>query len=254
VNNTAGGFFLSNQLDCDLKKGDKFKKNDILAQDKHFFTNSKLNGPSFNIGSFQKVACMSTSSTFEDGTFITNKLSQDMSSDIVYEKPVVIGKNANVDQIVKVGDRVTIGDSLISFEQSFEEGTLNAFLSNVGKELKEEIKNLGKTKVKAKVSGIIVDIKMYCTVELEELSPSLRKLVQAYYTDIKKAQTLVSKYDKSEGIYKAGILFNEPTAKVDASKDGKVKGVEVNEGVYIIFYLKYNDIMGVGDKVTCLLV
>ena len=233
-----------------MKKGDKFKKNDVIAQDRHFFTSSKLSGTAFNIGSFQKVACMSTASTFEDGTFITEKLSQDMSSEIVYEKPVVLGKNSNVQHMVKIGDPITTGESLISFEQSFEEGSLNSFLSSVGKEMGEEIKNLGRTVVKAKVTGEIVDIKLYCASDLEELSPSLKKIVSEYYTSIKKANAMVSKYDKSDSIYKAGILFNEPTDKVDTGRDGKVKGVEINDGVYIIFYLKYKDNMGVGDKIT----
>lgn len=249
VKNGAGGFYLTNQLTSDYKVGQTFKKNDILASDKKFFTDSKLHGNRFNIGSLQKVACMSAFSTYEDSTFITKKLSQEMASDIVMQKHIVLGKNANVDHIVKVGDHITVGDELIRFEMSFEDDSLNKFLSAVGDDLKEEIKSLGKTPIKSKYTGEIVDIKIYSTVELDELSPSLRKIVQGYYDRINKKKKVLNKYDNSKQTHKLGVLVNEPTAKVE-TKDGKVKGNEVGEGVLIEFYISHRDVMGVGDKIT----
>lgn len=249
VKNGAGGFFLSIQLQSNLKVGQKFKKNDILAYDKKFFSDSKLDGVRFNIGSIQKVACMSSFSTYEDSTFITKKLSEDMAADIVMQKPVTIGKNANVDYIVNIGDEIKVGDELMRFEMSFEDDTLNKFLSNIGDELQESIKSLGKTPIKSKYSGVIEDIKIYSTVDLEELSPSLQKIVSKYYAGIDKTKKLLNKYDKSESSYKMGVLLNEPTDKVE-TRDGKVKGNEVGEGVLIEFYIKYRDIMGIGDKIT----
>lgn len=231
VKNGAGGFYLPNKLVFKLKKGDKFKKDDILAYHEKFFTDSKINGNRFNIGSLQKVACMSGYATYEDSTFITKKLSIDMTSEIVMQKPVVLGKNANVDYMVKVGDEVKVGDDLIRFETSFEDDSLNKFLRSVGDELKEEIRSLGKTPVKSKYTGVIEDIKIYSTVDLDELSPSLRKIVSDYYEKINKKKKVLEKYDKNDSSFKAGILFTEPVGKVE-TKDGKVKGHEVGEGYY----------------------
>lgn len=233
----------------DLKEGDKFKKNDILARDKNFFTES-LGNTKFNIGSFQKIACMSSYTTFEDATFITNKLTEDMASEIVYQKQIQLGKNSNVDYFVKIGDTIKSGEPLIQFEQSFEEENLNKFLKNIGEELKEEIKNLGKTAIKSKVSGVVEDIKIYCTVELEELSPSLRNIVKGYYDSIKKENKIVEKYDKGSGVYKAGVLFTEPSDKTEPTRDGKVKGIMIEDGVLIEVYIKYIDRFAVGDKLT----
>jgi len=245
----AGGFFLSNQLSCNLVKGQKFKQKDILASDSHFFTDDKIHGNRFNIGSLQKVACMSTYSTFEDSAFITKKLGKDMSSDIIMQKSVALGLNSNVDYIVKIGDKVQVGDELIRFEVSFDDDALNKFLDSIGTELKEDIKSLGKTPIKTKYSGEVVDIKIYSTVDPEELSPSLRKIVLEYYTRINKKKNILNKYDKSESIFKCGILMNEPTKKIE-SKDGKVKGSVVDQGVLIEFYVKYNDVLGIGDKLV----
>lgn len=249
VKNGAGGFYLSNQLDCKLKVGQSFKKDDIIASDKNFFHYDKLNGNRFNIGSLQKVACMSTYSTYEDSSFITKKLSEDMSAKIVMQKPVVLGKNANIDYIVNVGDEVQVGDELMRFELSFEKDNLNNFLASIGEDLQEEIKSLGKTPIKSKYTGTIIDIKMYSTVDLDELSPSLRRLMTKYYDRIKKKHKVINAHDKSEAIYKMGILLNEATGKIE-TKDGKIKGNEVGEGVLIEFYIQYQDKLGIGDKIT----
>ena len=257
----AGGFFLANKLEPRFKIGDKFKKNDILAADKQFFSDDGLNGNRFNIGSLQKVACMSSYSTYEDSTFITKKISTDMAADIIMEKAVVLGVNSNVDHMVKVGDSVKVGDQLLSFDISFEDNSLNKFLANIGTELREEIKSLGKTKVSSKYTGTIEDIKIYSTVDPEELSPSLRKIVEDYWAQINKRKKFLDKYDNdgiiqnssnnsSNPTLKAGLMINEPTSKVQMSKDGKVMGHEVGAGILVRFFIKYRSTMGVGDKVT----
>lgn len=250
VKNSSSGFYISNKLDTNYKLGDKVKKNDILAYENKFFTQDGHNGNRFNIGSLQKIAIMSAYSTYEDSTFITHKMSKEMSSEIVMMKDVIIGKNANVDHMVNIGDQVHVGDILVSFETSYEDDQLNKFLASVGDELKEEIKSLGKVPIKSKYSGVIEDIKIYSSVDLKDLSPSLQKIVKAYYDKINKKKKLIEKYDKSDGIIKAGMLFNEPTGKILPTADGKLKGKEVFDGVLIEFYIKYHDSMGVGDKLT----
>ncbi len=249
VKNGAGGFYLSNQLQCDLTVGKSFKKDDIIAYDKNFFQTDKLTGNRFNIGSLQKVACMSAYFTYEDSSCFTKKLSEDMTAKIVMQKPVVLGKNANVDYIVNVGDKVQVGDELMRFEMSFKEDDINKFLASIGDDLKEEIHSLHQTPIKSKYSGTIIDIKMYSTVDLEELSPSLRRLMTKYYDRIKKKHNVINKHDKSKAIYKMGVLLNESTGKIEA-KYGKVKGNDVGEGVLIEFYIEYRDKLGVGDKIT----
>lgn len=249
VKNGAGGFYLSNQLVTKYKVGEKFKQNDVIAYDKKFFTPSDTSGVRFNIGSLQKVAVMGGYATYEDSTFITEKMSQDMAADIVMQKSVVIGKNSNIDHIVKVGDSIKVGDELLRFEQSFDDESLNSFLSNVGEELQEEILSLGKTPIKSKYSGTIEDIKIYSTVDLDDMSPSLRKVVSAHYNKIDKSRKQLDKYDNSQGAYKLGVMVNEPTEKIETA-NGKIKGSEVGEGVLIEIYIKYRDTLGVGDKIA----
>lgn len=249
VKNGAGGFHIVNRLTCDLKVGDKVKADDIMASDHNFFSKD-IFGTRFNLGSLQKVACYSGYETFEDSTLITEKMAEDMASYIVKENIKKIGKNSNIGYMVNVGDKVSVGDELLRFEQSFDENTLNSFLSSVGEELREEIKMSGQTSITSKFNGVIEDIKIYSAVELDEMSPSLRAIVQKYYAGIKKKRDQLKKYDKENPIYKCGILYTESDKKIELDNYGKIKGEECEDSVLICFYIKYRDVMGVGDKVT----
>ena len=91
--NGAGGFYLSKKMIPNYKKGDTFKKNDILAQDRDFFTNSEHFGNQFNIGTLEKIALLSSAATFEDSSYVTKQVSRDMASEIVMQKQVVLGPN-----------------------------------------------------------------------------------------------------------------------------------------------------------------
>lgn len=248
VKNGAGGFYLQNQYTCNLKLHQKVKKNDILATDSRFFSDD-LFGNRFNLGTFAKVACFACDSTFEDSSMCTEKLSKEMGSELVMESRVVLGKNVNVDYIVNVGDQIKVDEDLIRYEQSFEEESLNNFLSSVGDDLKEEIKSLGKKPVKSHYSGEIADIKIYAGSDTNEMSPSLAKIVKNYYKQTNDRLKLLDKYDKDSNTVKCGILFDEPTEKIE-DKYGKIKGEEVNDGVLICFFIKIKDYLKQGDKIT----
>ena len=247
--NGAGGFNISKTMNTNFKKGQKFEKNDILAYDDKFFSENSAFGNRFNIGSFEKVALLSSALTYEDSSYVSKKLSREMATEVVMQKQAVLGPNTNVDYMVKIGDKIQSGDELIRFERSFNEDALNSLLFNVGEDMKEDIVMSGKDKIKAKFSGVVEDIKVYCTVDMEELSPSLRRIVNDYYTKVKSKKELLEKYDKNGSVVKCNMLFNEPTGKVETN-NGKLRGAIVNDGVLIEFYIKVYDEVGVGDKIV----
>lgn len=252
VKNGGGGFWESNVLTTNLKVGDKFKENDALAWNDAFFQNNKLNGCRMNMGTLTKVAIMSTYDTHQDATFITEKLSRDAASDMCFQRSVVIGKNANVSFIAKVGDNVEIGQSLIQFDTSFDDNSLNELLSALSKDprLEDEILESSRNNIKAKTAGIIEDIKIYSTVDLDELSPSLRRIVKAYYDKINHKKKLLSKYDSDGSIVKCGMLLTETTGKVEPNKFGVIRGQKVEDSVLIEFYIKHTELLEVGSKIA----
>lgn len=251
VKNGGGGFFLSNQLQTKLKVGDKFKKDDALAWHKDFFKDDSFNGIRMNVGVLEKVALASSYDTYNDSTVITKKLATDATSSMVFCRPVVIGKNSNIYDIRKVGDHVSIGDPLISFDTSFDDTDLNKLLAHLSDENKEVLEEGSTNSIKSKYAGKIVDIKIYSTVDLPELSESLQKIVKKYYKDINDKKNFVSKYDTENGsIVKCGLLLNETTGKVEPNIYGVIKGQKVQDSVLIEFYIEHGDIMGVGDKLA----
>lgn len=250
VKNGGGGFFLSNELITELKVGDKVKKNQPLAWHKDFFKNDKFNGVRMNVGVLEKVAIMSSYDTYNDSTVITHKLANDAESEMVFCKPVVVGKNSNIYDIRQVGDHVSIGDPLISFDTSFEDADLNKMLANLSSDSRQVIEEGSVNQIKSKYAGVIVDIKIYSTVDLEELSPSMKKIVSDYYKKINEKKKFLDGYDPSKSIFKCGILLNETTGKVEPNIYGVIKGQKVKDAVLIEFYISHGDILGVGDKLA----
>lgn len=235
-----GGFYITIKLDTDLKVEDKFKKNDIIAYDKLSYANK--NGEddniAYNLGTMAKVAILNTDEGFEDSTSISNWLSEAMETEVVTMKDLSLSKNCNVYEMVMVGQRVQEGDSLITFQNSFEEKDANLLLKSITDT--DYVSDLGRQRIKAKYTGVVQDIKIYRTCELSEMSDSLRKIVENYENGIKKVKKVYQKYNAS------GMEALDPDTKV--SQTGKTKNV--SDGVLIEFYIMYNDKLGVGDKIV----
>ena len=227
------------------------KKDAALAWHKDFFKEDKLNGLRMNVGVLEKVAIISSYNTYNDCTVITRKLAGDAQANMTFCKSVVVGKNSNVYDMRKVGDHVHIGDPLLSYDTSFEDSDLNKLLATLSDENKELMENESKNVVRSKYAGTIVGIKIYSAVELDEMSPSLRKVVNDYYKTVKEKKGFLDKYaEENSSIVKCGLLVNETTGKIEPNIYGVIKGQKVDDSVLIEFYIEHGDILGVGDKVA----
>ena len=193
--NSSSGFYVTLKLDTDLKEGSKFKKNQILAYDKQSFSDEMGvdDNIAYNIGTLAKFAILNTDEGFEDSAIVSNTLSEAMASDVVLEKEITVPKAANVYNLVKKGQTINEGDALMILQNAYDEDDVNVLLKNLaGSE--EEITNLGRIPITSKVTGIVQDIKIERTVELDELSPTLKKIVKDYENEIKNKKKVMSKY------------------------------------------------------------
>ena len=85
------------------------------------------------------------------------------------------------------------------------------------------------------------------------MSPSLRKIVSAYYNQINRKKRLLEQYDpdSKDSIVKCGILLNETTKKIEPNKFGVIKGQKIEEGgVMIEFYIKHSEPLEIGSKIA----
>ena len=238
--NSAAGFYQVIKLDTDLKKGSKVKKGKIVAYDKLSFNpnNGANNDLEYNIGPLVKCAMLDTDEGFEDSAIISDALSEALSSDMVVKKEVNLPKTTNVYKLLEPGTPIQEGDTLMIMQSPFDEEDANALLKTLVDD-PEEISNLGRIHINSKVTGVLQDIEIYRTVELDELSDSLKKICKKYESKVKAKKSVLNKY----GIIDPSIGSDY---KLDAT--GKLKGAA--DGVQIVFYLKYTDKMSVGDKLV----
>lgn len=249
--NSSSGFYVKNTLISELKLDDKVKKGQILAYNKNAFKRSfDNNNVSMNLGALAKVACVPNWDIFEDSKPITKSLSQRMATTMLSEKEVALSKNSYVDFMVNIGDHVNTGDVLIKFDSAHDDPFAAAFLAAIREDQQEGIIEDNITTITSKFTGIITEIKIYSTVESSELSPSLEKILKSYYRRLGKKINVLKKYS-NEGdsdYYKSGTLITEVPEKITPNIQGKIRGTKVDDGVLIIFYIEYKDLMSKGDK------
>lgn len=238
--NSDGGYYVPLKLDTDLKVGQRVKAGSVLAYDKKSFSNSlgESGNIALNVGTLAKVGILNTDEGYEDSAACTEEFTKKLGTEVIMAKEVVVDKNANVFLQKKIGEHVAEGDTLLSYQAAFDDDTANQLLKNLSMSA-DKISELGRNPVKSKYTGILEDIKIYRTVDMDELSPSLQKLVKMYEGPIKDKKKVFESY---------GIPTNTlpPTKKMDHT--GKTKNVY--DGVLIIFYIKYVDTMAIGDKIV----
>lgn len=241
MKNSDGGFYITLKLKTDLKVGAKVKENTILAYDKKSFSkrvgdNKQL---AYNLGCIAKLCIITSEDGFEDSGKASEWLSEAMSSDIVEVSTIDLSGSTNVLYLCKVGDEVQEGDPIMIFQNAYDEEDANLLLKNLNND-DGYVSEIGRNTVKSKVTGHISDIKIYRTIDMEEItSDSLRKIVTKRENEIKKYKKIA---DRAENDTYATF---DPVEKLPAS--GKLKNLD---GVRIEIYMEYHDKLSVGDKVV----
>jgi hypothetical protein len=123
------------------------------------------------------------------------------------------------------------------YQTPFEEKDANDLVKKLAM-TEKEVSELGRIPVKSKVTGVVQDIKLYRTVDYSEMSSSIKKL----FKDYEAKNSSIAK----EAAAADNRINLEATEKLPATS--KMKNLEGK--VRIEFYLKYNDNMGVGDKLV----
>lgn len=239
--NSSSGFFVTLKLDTDLKPGKKFKAGDILAYDKSSFSSDigEDNNIAYNIGTIGKIAILNTDEGYEDSAIISKDLSDALTSDVVLCKQITLNKNTNVYNMVKKGQSIQEGDTLMIIQTPYDDEDANILLRNLATD-EEEVTNLGRIPIKSKVTGVIQDIVITRCVDTDELSPSLKKIVNDYEKDIKRRRKEMEQYNSDT----TSLMSLGSTDKLPAT--GKLKAC--SDGLLIEIYMKYEDRMSVGDK------
>ena len=115
---------------------------------------------------------------------------------------------------------------------------MNSLLKNLAMDA-GEISELGRNPVKSKYTGIVCDIQIYRTCDIDTCSESLRKFIGLYEKRVKDIKKVYDQYGIDSAIL-------PKTGKVP--EVGKTKNLD--DSVLVIYYIKYTDTMSAGDKIT----
>ena len=257
--NSSSGFYIRTKLESNLTEvGQKFKKNEVLAQDQSAFTkNSNDLSASMNIGVPIKVAIVPNYDIYEDAGPITKKLSEKFTTHMSMKTEAGIPAQSYVERMVNIGDHVEVDDPLIIYDPAHEDAETNAFLNEIRDKLGEDLEELvdlqSMPQVRTEYAGTVVDIEVYASVPPEELSPSLREIVKKYTKHSANVVKLLNKYQNPGDMnyYKCGQIISNAPEVVQPDYQNRVKGVQIGadgKGVAIIFYIEFKDIAKTGDK------
>lgn len=240
--NSDGGFYTSIKLSPAKNLGTKVKKGQLIAYDPMSYSVNcgYDDNATYNQGTLAKIAIITSDKGFEDSCIVSSYISDALSSNVIMEVPVTLSKNTNIFNMVSVGDAVQEGDPLLIMQNTFEDNDVNILLKNLVDD-EDTVTSLGRIPIKSHNTGIIEDISIYRTCELDEMSPSLKKIVSEYERKKNAKAKQIAKYDDN--------LAKQYTCQ-KLPQEGKLKNVE--DGVLIEIFVSYKDDFSVGDKLIFL--
>ena len=245
--NTDGGFFVMNQMITRLKPGDKVTKGQLIAWDPKYINEKDMfHDPLANLGTMARVAVETNGGVFEDSCFITNKFAHRITTKITRQKRVILSKYANIKHMVKLGQDIGANEALLTFddtEDAFTSQMLAAMADEAGDEDEVIATN---APVISKISGKVVDIQIFYTADPNEMTPSMRAVIEDYAKRVAKRENSLEKYTST--LDSKTIIH--PSERLIPDSNGKVKGVKLPDGIMIDFYIEYEDVASAGDKVS----
>lgn len=236
--NSANGIYVNIKFRTDLKEGDKFSKDSIVAYDELAYSNKTgaTDDIEYNIGPLIKIAILNTDEGYEDSSIISDKLAEKMATDVVMPVTKAVPKDSNIYNMVKVGQEVKEGDTLFTIQAASDDEYVDQVLRNLSNTDEDMLNELGRVNVKADHTGIIEKIIMKRTCDKNELSDTLLKVFNKYESEVNKTKNVMKKY---------GIDTSTLQSTDMLESQGKLKKVD---GVFIEVYIKYRDKMSIGDK------
>lgn len=226
-----GGYNVPHDLVANVKKGDKFKAGDCLYFNSNYFTKDITDDGNIMFKNFVlgRVALVENFDTYEDSCAMSKKFSNKLISRLGHIRNVRITTDKTIKNLVKVGDAVET-DSMLCTIHSVQLGG-----SLFNDDSLKSLESIAALNPKAGNKGIIDDIKIIYTAELDDMGDELRELVEEYDSKLyQQSKTMNSKI--RNGRVDPGFL---------------VDGVGLsNDEVVIQIYITETADMSVADKVV----
>lgn len=226
------GMVIPHMLVTNKKVGQKFDAGDNLTYNSGFFKPDTLNPNQVTLcnGTYAWVGLCEPSDTLEDASVISEKLADMLRAEQTKMRTIVLSFDQSVHRLVKPGTQLEYDDVLCIIEDAITTGI----------DLYDDVdiaslKALGSQAPKAKYSGVAERIEIYYRGEKEDMSESIRALVNRSDREIAQRRKAVGK--------------KALTGVVDEGFKIKGNALPMNS-IAIRVFITGPEAAGVGDKVV----
>lgn len=241
--NAAKSMYIPNEMVImdKIKVGKKIKSGDIIAYNKRFFKSDgyKLHATP---GPLITLALHSAPETYEDSTMVGESLCKRLGTKVIKRYAIILDKDAKIHECVSEFREIRSGEPLMVFENMLEDADINEYL-NI------ESSELNKVEKKVKRGGRVVDMRIYRSGNLEDLSDSIKyhiRKIDDYLLNNKESN---AKALEAKGSNKNKVLYSKKNIKIKVGE--RINGIKLNKDeVMFEFYVESSDVFSKGDKGT----
>lgn len=227
------GQHVPHEVITELKVGDKVKKDNVIAYNKHYFKRDSLYPDQviFANSTLARVVIWESDDTYEDSSAITSELAERLTTTFAEKRVVKVNFDFEIRNLVNVGDVVEADDLLCMLFPPLSTDAADRH-DEIAQDILERLSN---ESPRAKKRGKITSIKVMYSGDIEKMTSSLKHLVEHHDGDIyRKCKQL--KIQPHDGTIPPNV---------------RVGGTEVGDDVVMIqIMIDYDLGMAGGDKVV----
>jgi len=211
-------------------KGEVIRPGDVLCYNSNFFEPDNLdpNQVVMKTGALARTALFESTDTLEDSCTISEELAARLSTTSTEIRIVQVTNDQEIRNALKVGDVVDVESILCTIENTtagrselFDDAALDT------------LKLLSNLTPKAKARGVIERIEAVYTGDVDEMSPSIRAIVER----------------SDQDIYRLNKQLGKPAVSGQVAVGFRINGQEMGVDVVAIrYYITGPVSMGIGDK------
>ena len=243
-------FYLANNIEIDVKEGQSVKEGQVITHNKDYFK-KHMGRLVYTQGAMARVAVHDGEVTEEDSSGMSWRVAKKLGTTVIKKKQLVLNPTANIVSCVKIGDHVTYGDPLISYEDAKDTDSDMALLDQLGDVDESILETIARHSASANYTGVIHDIKLYWTIDPDLMGESAKKFVKNY---IKKIGEEVKAEEALTGAISKRRSEMQITKPLNTMKN-RINGALVNPktgSIVIEFFIEHVEDRHPGDKVALL--
>lgn len=168
------GKIIPHRLVSAVKVGDRVKPEDVITYNSHFFSFDPIapDHLAMHFGQVARVAFLDYRDTHEDGTAFSRKFADKLVTTVTHVRDILVDSHVGVTGLLSVGDHVEPDTVLCQLSPAMDTGLA------ISSGALDTLKRVSSLSPKAKSVGLIERIEILYTCEPEEMSQSLRDLVE----------------------------------------------------------------------------